>query len=104
MPDATPKTDLFCSFCQKHEEDVETLISGPGVYICSDCVVICNDCLANPNYLGETDTRFVCSFCGKQPKTVKKLIPGPTIFICDECIELCNEILAEQKSDPDRKI
>jgi len=33
---------LRCSFCRKDEGDVARLISGPGVYICSECVHLCN--------------------------------------------------------------
>lgn len=33
---------LFCSFCRKDQHSVEKLIGGPGVYICGECVEICN--------------------------------------------------------------
>jgi hypothetical protein len=44
MPKAT-KTDLqlSCSFCSKRQKDVEKLIAGPGVYICDECVRLCNE-------------------------------------------------------------
>ena len=32
-----------CSFCGKGEEEVEMMLTGPGVLICSDCVGICVD-------------------------------------------------------------
>ena len=32
---------IRCSFCGKRENQVERLIAGPGVYICSDCVAAC---------------------------------------------------------------
>ena len=46
------KTDvlLSCSFCGKSQERVEKLIAGPGVYICNECVGLCDDILA-----GEAD-------------------------------------------------
>ena len=34
-----------CSFCGKRETQVERMISGPGVYICSDCVRVCSTLL-----------------------------------------------------------
>ena len=34
---------LNCSFCEKEEKDVEKLISGNGVYICNECIDLCND-------------------------------------------------------------
>ncbi len=36
---------LRCSFCGKRETQVERLIAGPGVYICSECVQACNELL-----------------------------------------------------------
>ncbi len=33
----------YCSFCGKSEEQVDHLITGPGVCICSDCVELCNE-------------------------------------------------------------
>jgi len=34
---------LYCSFCGKSEHEVRKLISGPSVYICDECVDLCND-------------------------------------------------------------
>ena len=34
-----------CSFCGKTQEEVKRLIAGPGVYICNECVDLCNDIL-----------------------------------------------------------
>ncbi|GIE76740.1 hypothetical protein Aph02nite_26900 [Actinoplanes philippinensis] len=36
---------LNCSFCAKAADAVEKLIAGPGVYICNECVGLCNDVL-----------------------------------------------------------
>ena len=38
---------LRCSFCNKHQKDVEKLIAGPTVYICNECVDICLDIIAD---------------------------------------------------------
>ena len=44
---ATTKTELLsCSFCGKSQTSVEKLIAGPGVYICNECVGLCDDILA----------------------------------------------------------
>jgi len=32
-----------CSFCGKHQEEVEKLIAGPDVYICDECIELCNE-------------------------------------------------------------
>jgi len=34
---------LFCSFCGKNQSEVKKLIAGPSVYICDECVALCND-------------------------------------------------------------
>jgi ATP-dependent Clp protease ATP-binding subunit ClpX len=45
---------LFCSFCGKSQHEVRKLIAGPSVYICDECVELCNDIIreeeiAKPN-------------------------------------------------------
>jgi ClpX C4-type zinc finger len=37
---------LHCSFCTKSQDDVAQLIAGPGVFICDECVAICNDVIS----------------------------------------------------------
>ncbi|HOL14419.1 MAG TPA: ClpX C4-type zinc finger protein, partial [Bacillota bacterium] len=34
---------LRCSFCGKYQDEVKRLIAGPGVYICYDCIELCNE-------------------------------------------------------------
>src|SRR6187200_2980090 len=34
---------LKCSFCGKSQKQVQQLIAGPGVYICDECVELCNE-------------------------------------------------------------
>jgi ATP-dependent Clp protease ATP-binding subunit ClpX len=41
---------IKCSFCGRGQDEVARLVSGPNVYICSECVKLCNDILE-----GETD-------------------------------------------------
>ena len=36
---------LKCSFCGKTQDQVKKLIAGPGVYICDECVDLCNEIL-----------------------------------------------------------
>ncbi|MBD3821756.1 MAG: ATP-dependent Clp protease ATP-binding subunit ClpX [Thiotrichales bacterium] len=36
---------LYCSFCGKAQDEVKKLIAGPSVYICDECVELCNDIL-----------------------------------------------------------
>ena len=37
------KAQLKCSFCGKAQEQVKKLIAGPGVYICDECIELCNE-------------------------------------------------------------
>jgi len=37
--------DLTCSFCGKSQDEVRKLIAGPDIYICDECVELCNDIL-----------------------------------------------------------
>jgi len=39
-------SELACSFCGKSQMDVQRLIAGPDVYICDECVGLCNDIIA----------------------------------------------------------
>lgn len=45
-----------CSFCGKRKEEVKTLIAGPGeVYICNECIDVCNDIIGTQIYEEEPD-------------------------------------------------
>ncbi|OKL47457.1 ATP-dependent protease ATP-binding subunit ClpX [Boudabousia liubingyangii] len=47
MARITDTTELLkCSFCGKSQKQVRKLIGGPGVYICNECVELCNEILA----------------------------------------------------------
>jgi ATP-dependent Clp protease ATP-binding subunit ClpX len=39
----TEGKELCCSFCGKSQKEVRKLIAGPSVYICDECVELCND-------------------------------------------------------------
>ncbi|MEI6706989.1 MAG: ATP-dependent Clp protease ATP-binding subunit ClpX [Methylococcales bacterium] len=46
MSDKNSKDDdklLYCSFCGKSQHEVRKLIAGPSVYVCDECVELCND-------------------------------------------------------------
>jgi hypothetical protein len=42
---AATAIEVCCSFCAKPASDVEKVIAGPGVYICNECIGLCNDIL-----------------------------------------------------------
>jgi hypothetical protein len=58
-PPARADDILRCSFCGKSQHEVSKLIAGPSVYICNECVDICNEILApDPRRLQEVVAYF----------------------------------------------
>ena len=51
--DATQE-NLTCSFCGKSQDEVKKLIAGPAVYICDECIELCNDIIAEEMKMEET--------------------------------------------------
>ena len=47
---------LFCSFCGKNQNEVKKLIAGPSVYICDECVSLCNDIIKEDLESKEAET------------------------------------------------
>ena len=62
---------LRCSFCNKDQNDVRKLIAGPTVFICDECVEVCNDIIAD-------DSRFESLGPGRSslpvPQDIKKFL------------------------------
>lgn len=48
------KDELYCSFCGKGQDEVKKLVAGPSVYICDECIELCNEILVED--LKEDDT------------------------------------------------
>ncbi|MEW6202879.1 MAG: ATP-dependent Clp protease ATP-binding subunit ClpX, partial [bacterium] len=44
------KSKLRCSFCGKNQEQVKKLVAGPGVYICEECIDLCNEIVEEELY------------------------------------------------------
>jgi hypothetical protein len=94
-------TDLACSFCGLPKDEVAKLITGPGVFICGDCVALVHGVGDEPVETPRTRldpvptaSRLQCSFCGKAPGEVAAMVAGPGVRICDECLRVCDEVLA----------
>ncbi len=53
---------LICSFCGKSQKEVKKLIAGPNVYICDECISLCNDIIAeefeNEDAAGKTGLKI----------------------------------------------
>ncbi|MBR88470.1 MAG: ATP-dependent Clp protease ATP-binding subunit ClpX [Porticoccaceae bacterium] len=47
---------LFCSFCGKNQNEVRRLIAGPSVYICDECVDLCNDIISEEAQTNDSES------------------------------------------------
>ncbi|MBN2140961.1 MAG: ATP-dependent Clp protease ATP-binding subunit ClpX [Desulfovibrionaceae bacterium] len=62
-------SELCCSFCGKSQSEVQRLIAGPDVYICDECVGLCNDIMAQETVSEEfADGRLLA------PQEINKLL------------------------------
>ena len=52
-----PEELLCCSFCGKSQNDVRKLIAGPGVYVCNECIDICNEIIHDDERTESTAVR-----------------------------------------------
>lgn len=52
-----PEELLCCSFCGKSQNDVRKLIAGPGVYVCNECIDICNEIINDDEQNETTSSR-----------------------------------------------
>ena len=56
---------LSCSFCGKSQKEVKKLIAGPTVYICDECIGLCNDIIAE-------------EIAGEEKREQKLRVPRPS--------------------------
>ncbi|NDC36903.1 MAG: ATP-dependent Clp protease ATP-binding subunit ClpX, partial [Proteobacteria bacterium] len=63
--------NLVCSFCGKTQEEVRKLVAGPGVYICDECVDLCNDILTEEL---DDSTSFTSKVKVPNPKEIKSAL------------------------------
>ncbi len=48
---------LYCSFCAKSQQEVKKLIAGPSVFVCDECVELCNDIIKEEVQERESDSK-----------------------------------------------
>ena len=63
MKRRTSRTDVRCSFCGKSADQVDKIVTGPGVNVCSECIKLCNEVLKEDDL--------------KKPVTLHKDLPKP---------------------------
>jgi len=81
-----PSERVACSFCSASvdAEGVDTLVAGPGVFICNGCVEAGREALSNGQ-----GTSGRCSFCANSAASAFALREAT---ICADCIEVCLDI------------
>jgi ATP-dependent Clp protease ATP-binding subunit ClpX len=63
-------SDLVCSFCGKSQGEVKKLIAGPSVYICDECIELCNEIIEEEYQKEEATTRVNIP----KPREIKSII------------------------------
>ena len=64
--------NVRCSFCGKAQENVRKIVAGPGVYICDECVDLCNSIIDAELYEEETSYELTQNI--PSPKEIKKIL------------------------------
>jgi len=64
-----PNITCVCSFCGKSQEEVGKLIAGPNVYICDECIELCNEIMTDSSEEGEALAEFGTQLL--KPKEIK---------------------------------
>lgn len=67
---------LYCSFCGKSQNEVRKLIAGPSVYVCDECVELCNDIIRDELL---EDEMSVGGGALPKPKEIKQELDGYVI-------------------------
>ena len=71
------KSTLYCSFCGKSQHEVRKLIAGPTVFICDECVELCNDIIREETKAGIAGLTLVAAAeLGRYGVTVNALAPA----------------------------
>jgi ATP-dependent Clp protease ATP-binding subunit ClpX len=63
--------NLVCSFCGKSQDEVRKLIAGPTVYICDECIDLCNDIIAEEC---DQDENLTSASAVPKPAEIKKVL------------------------------
>src|SRR6056300_498542 len=70
-PDDSGKL-LYCSFCAKSQQEVKKLIAGPSVFICDECVELCNDIIREEVQEGTEPSETRSKF--PKPEDIRKIL------------------------------
>ncbi len=82
--------NLLCAFCGKSQRDVEKLIAGPTVYICSECLKLCQDIIAQQT--GDPSTGRALAKKARQLANHLGFLPSFPQWILDHALLLAKEL------------
>lgn len=71
MNQKSDQNQLHCSFCGKSQREVKKLIAGPTVYICDECIELCNDIIAEE---GSVEDHHPGHSSIPKPKEIKEIL------------------------------
>jgi hypothetical protein len=97
-----PSGILCCSFCNKHQNDVQKLIAGPTAFICDECVGVCIGIIGTeapvqrkpsehekepePSPVPEPPPTVSCSVCGLAMPAGQELLILRSGIMCAGCV------------------
>ena len=74
MPTNNNTKGVKCSFCGKSQENVKKIIAGPGVYICDECINVCQEIIQDEFYEEDEDIEVVEDEKIPTPEEIKKFL------------------------------
>ncbi len=70
------KDVVRCTFCGKASDEVKRLVAGPGVYICDECIALCNEIIAEGNEKEEQEQEFNLPIPAEILRTLDEYVIG----------------------------
>jgi hypothetical protein len=97
--DPPPEAVLRCSFCNLSQRDVKKLIAGPTVYICNECVEICQNIIAEDATLADSgkkplapsESQATCALCRHVREKENMIYVLDRGLICLICVDRVRE-------------
>ena len=101
--------DNRCSFCKTPTDQVEKIIFGPEVNICSDCIRVCLTLIEGQSFPGWmiTTSPQRCGNCGRRPSEGYRHFVNRTTYsprICERCIGIFTDSLLKEIPSLDEEI
>jgi hypothetical protein len=95
-PSPPPWATVSCSFCGKTEHEVRKIVAGPNVWICDECIGLCNDVIeqecereaaADPARTETLTQSVACALCRLPEDASELILVADDRFVCRPCAE-----------------